>query len=85
MRRERSMRSPGAMIGLLAAVAILVVPISLPAGEEEVGNLLRELWIQVPSRAAAAPPFSLQDVSGTAVRLADHRGRPVMLYFWTTY
>ena len=79
------MRSRGTVIGLLAAVAILGGPLSLPAGEEEVRTLLRELSIQMPSREAGAPLFSLPGVSGTPVRLADHRGRLVMLYFWTTY
>ena len=85
MKRERSARSPGALIGLLAAVAIFVVPTSSPAAEEEVRTLLRELWIQMPAREAGAPLFSLPDLNGAPVRLADFKGRPVMLYFWTTY
>ena len=85
MKRERSARSHGALIGLLAAVAIFVVPISSPAAEEEVRTLLRELWIQMPAREAGAPLFSLPDANGAPVRLADFKGRPLMLYFWTTY
>ncbi|CBE68329.1 exported protein of unknown function [Candidatus Methylomirabilis oxygeniifera] len=32
-----------------------------------------------------APDFTLQDVSGKSVRLADHRGKIVFLTFWTTW
>ena len=55
------------------------------AAEEDVRALLQPLAVQVPTRATDAPPFSVSDLSGAPVRLADYRGRPVMLYFWTTY
>ncbi len=68
--------------GVIAALAVLGVLLALliaPAAEEDLRRLLAELWIQVPPHQASAPPFSLPDLSGTPVRLGDHKGRPVML------
>jgi peroxiredoxin len=33
----------------------------------------------------AAPAFSLKDANGTAVRLADYKGKVVLLDFWATW
>ena len=73
------------MIGALAVLGILVALATSPAAEEDFRRLLSELFIQVPSREVNAPPFSLPDARGTPVHLGDHKGRSVMLYFWTTY
>lgn len=35
--------------------------------------------------SAFAPDFTLQDVSGTPVKLSDHRGKVVVLEFWATW
>ena len=68
-----------------AVLAALFGPVAASAVEDEVRSLLRHLWIQVPSPAVTAPSFSLADLNGTPVHLADYKGRLVMLYFWTTY
>jgi cytochrome oxidase Cu insertion factor (SCO1/SenC/PrrC family) len=73
------------VIGSLGLVAALLAPASSLAVSEDVRSLLRELSIQVPSREVGAPQFSLPDVKGASVRLADYKGRAVMIYFWTTY
>ncbi|HVQ23250.1 MAG TPA: TlpA disulfide reductase family protein, partial [Candidatus Saccharimonadia bacterium] len=38
-----------------------------------------------PLLHAAAPDFVLQDLDGHPVRLADYRGRPVIVNFWASY
>ena len=73
------------MIASLAAAAAFLAPAAAPAVSEDVRALLGELLIQVPVREVNAPPFSLSDTKGTPVRLADYKGRAVLIYFWTTY
>jgi len=38
-----------------------------------------------PMHGLVPPPFTLPDVNGTSVSLADFRGRAVLLYFWATW
>ena len=38
-----------------------------------------------PAGLKPAPPFTLKTLEGKAAALADHRGRPVLLYFWATW
>lgn len=38
-----------------------------------------------PVPRAVAPEFALTDANGTAMKLADYRGRVVMLNFWATW
>jgi cytochrome oxidase Cu insertion factor (SCO1/SenC/PrrC family) len=73
------------MFASLAAAAAFLAPVTALAVSEDVRALLRELSIQVPAREVSAPPFSLSDTNGAPIRLADYKGRAVMIYFWTTY
>jgi cytochrome oxidase Cu insertion factor (SCO1/SenC/PrrC family) len=73
------------MIVFLAVVVAFLAPVTALAVSEDARALLRELLIQVPAREVSAPPFSLSDTNGATVRLADYKGRAVMIYFWTTY
>jgi hypothetical protein len=73
------------MIASLVMAVAFLAPVPARAVSEDVRALLGELLIQVPAREVNAPPFSLSGANGTPVRLADYKGRAVMIYFWTTY
>ena len=73
------------LVALLLVVSTALFPVSLTAAGEDVRSLLEALRIDIPAQPLAAPAFSLPDLNGTPVRLADFRGRIVMLYFWTTW
>ena len=60
----------------LAGSAVVLVAVALlafrPAADE-------------PVAASAAPAFDTVDLDGGRVRLADYRGRPVLLNFWASW
>lgn len=61
--------------------------ISVGAGQETVSidSSMEALGFMKLRNESVAPDFTLQDVSGKAVRLADQRGKVVFLTFWTTW
>lgn len=69
--------SSGRRAALVAAgVAVLVVVAVLafrPAGTDP------------SSSGAQAPTFETRDLDGNAVRLAEYKGRPVLLNFWASW
>ena len=73
------------LIGALVWAWALSSPAAAQGVPDDVRSLLGQVGIQVPSQATSPPSFSLQDLNGTPVRLADLKGRTLMLYFWTTW
>jgi cytochrome oxidase Cu insertion factor (SCO1/SenC/PrrC family) len=78
-----------AVLALALAVAVAVDLLSDEPGATAVSGapieqLLADLQV-LPLHAAPAPPFTLETTDGRRVALADHAGRPVLLYFWASW
>jgi cytochrome oxidase Cu insertion factor (SCO1/SenC/PrrC family) len=69
-------------IATLLSVPLLLLDAAWPAVP---GPLLDALQLAKPTSRLEAPAFDLPTLSGRSVRLADLRGRPVLLYFWATW
>lgn len=78
-------RARGAGRAAVASLLLLALAHAPAAGKAHVEELIGALGLDVPARPLAAPPFTAPDLDGRSVRLADHAGRVVMLYFWTTW
>jgi AhpC/TSA family len=66
-------------------VALTALAASPAAADKILDDLLLDLQL-VPMTGQTPPPFELERLGdGTQVSLAEHRGRPVMLYFWATW
>jgi cytochrome c biogenesis protein CcmG, thiol:disulfide interchange protein DsbE len=74
----RSMRRM-AIVPLLA-----VLLLTIPGFAADLDALMQQFRV-VPAGLKPAPTFSLKNLEGKTVTLADHRGRPVLLYFWATW
>lgn len=80
----------GRSVGRIGSVPVLLLGILFALttpldADEETRRLLRALLVDTPVPPVAAPQFSLPELNGRAIRLADLQGRIVMLYFWTTW
>ena len=69
-----------------AAVVLLLAGLQLtsPGAAADLDGLLREFNVS-PAGLKPAPSFSLKTIEGRTAALTDHRGRPVLLYFWATW
>jgi hypothetical protein len=71
------------VLPLIAASAVLLgVGAAWAGGSVE---LLDALRLGRPTSRLEAPDFELATLGPRSVRLADLRGRPILLYFWASW
>ena len=63
--------------------ALLLGVIISPAGAHQ--QAFENMGITKPRTEKAAPDFTLQDIHGKTVHLADFHGKPILLNFWATW
>ena len=68
--------------GLLAAVTVALVAAATVA---VAAPDFAALNVQAYSPAKPAPEFALPDLGGKTVRLADFKGKTLLLFFWATW
>jgi peroxiredoxin len=80
----------GLLLGLAVGVVILFglpdVPIQEPTATQELESPTEDLTPDVGLAVGnLAPDFTLQDLDGNQVSLADYRGHVVLVNFWATW
>lgn len=68
---------------LVALGLLVLLPLTMSAGPAS--HDLASLGLEIPKELVEAPDFSLQDVTGKAIRLKDFRGKVVFLNFFATW
>ena len=80
-------RGPAPIVLLALAMLVLLGSAAPAAADKDkvLDDLLFELQL-IPMAGQVPAPFELEKLSdGKKVTLAEHRGRPVMLYFWASW
>ena len=75
------------MLATLVSILLLLSAAIAPAAaaDKPLGILLSDLHL-APLGGQVPPPFELEQLAdGKKIALSEHRGRPVLLYFWATW
>ena len=79
--------SPLRMIGTLALAAALggCSSAPAPAPESTAAPLKEDIVLRADAERQPAPEFALKDANGATVRVADYKGKVLLLNFWATW
>lgn len=80
LRSHRAAALAVLALSLAACAPKPVTNVSAQSHEDGDGASLKD-----PAKRNPAPPFELKDVNGKPVRLADFKGKVVLLNFWATW
>ena len=72
------------LTGTVAAAVMLVLVAALPAALAQAGDPFEAMSVQRPAKPVAAPEFVFRTGDGREARLAELRGKVILLGFFST-